>query len=345
MSRITALPITPSHADAPLTPAQKRFHSLLKQIEGARRSLADWAEHTAAFRLAYAEALSPLRDALIAGMREWAFALDSALAQGHWTRGERETMRVLIVDAAGDLLDALGDDAELKALFDFHADRDDATARRADARAMKERAETPTDLDEQVAGDKAASQATAGRRRPSAAQLRREDEARRATLSVREIYRKLASALHPDREPDPTRRDEKTALMQRVNQAYEARDLLALLELQLRIEQIDPAHLAPAGDPRLKHFNQVLAEQLGGLQAELDHVETAFRQEFGLTRHQGLDPLRLGPLLDETRRHWRTALHEQQRERRLLDDVAATRRWLRIQRQRRCEQADVPDPF
>jgi hypothetical protein len=43
--------------------------------------------------------------------------------------------------------------------------------------------------------------------------------------------------------------------MQRVNRAYEAQDLLALLELQLQIEQIDESHIANAGEQRLKHYN------------------------------------------------------------------------------------------
>ena len=57
--------------------------------------------------------------------------------------------------------------------------------------------------------------------------------------AVREIFRKLASALHPDRETDPGERARKTALMQRANVAYAANDLLGLLELQFEVDQID----------------------------------------------------------------------------------------------------------
>jgi curved DNA-binding protein CbpA len=42
---------------------------------------------------------------------------------------------------------------------------------------------------------------------------------------VREVFRKLASELHPDRETDPAEHARKTELMQRVNQAYKAGDL------------------------------------------------------------------------------------------------------------------------
>ncbi len=47
--------------------------------------------------------------------------------------------------------------------------------------------------------------------------------ARQASLSVREIFRKLASALHPDREADAAERERKTVLMKRVSQACQKR--------------------------------------------------------------------------------------------------------------------------
>ena len=60
--------------------------------------------------------------------------------------------------------------------------------------------------------------------------------------------------------------------MQRVNQAYDANDLLTLLGLQLEIEQIDAAHLSSISAERLAHYNQILSEQLTQLEAELASV-------------------------------------------------------------------------
>src|SRR5205085_9368643 len=113
-------------------------------------------------------------------------------------------------------------------------------------------------MQQQAQAADARREAKASRRRKTAAQQRREDEAQQATQSVREIFRKLASALHPDRETDSAQREVKTALMQQVNQAYTSNDLLALLELQLRIEQVDAAHMAQADAQRVKHYNRVL---------------------------------------------------------------------------------------
>jgi len=341
--RIDALQVAPAQAGAALSPLQKRFNTLLRKIEQARVTLAAWHENIAAYRQAHAQVLKPLQAELLSGQRQWVLALDVEM----------------LCEAAGELLEARGEDEQLKALFDKHAEVDFDTEQREKMKAMKGLAEAMTGLDlgdeeglendaalferleqslqEQVAAEQAQRDAKAARRRKSAAQQRREAEAEQATQSVREVYRKLASALHPDREPDERQREAKTALMQRVNQAYEANDLLALLELQLQIEQIDASHIANASEQRLKHYNKVLGDQLAELKLELEHVEVEFCMEFGLEPGWGFNPHKLGQVLEQTSRQWRAELNGQQRDLRMLSDVAATKRWLKRQRQQRRE--------
>jgi hypothetical protein len=366
MSRIDALQVSATESGAALTPSQKRFNTLIRQIERSRQTLAAWNENIATYRQAHAKVLKPLQDELLAGYRQWLFALDATLEQRSWSKTDRTTLRELLCEAAGDLLEANDDDAEIKALFDKHADVDFDTGQREMAQAMKDMAEAVTGLDlgdddgiaseadlferlqqgmQAHAAADAERQAKAATRPQTAAQKRREAEAQKVTQSVREVYRKLASALHPDREPDAQQRQEKTALMQRVNQAYDANDLLALLELQLQIEQIDASHIVNAGEQRLKHYNKVLSEQLAELKDELQHVEMTFRMEFGLQPGWGLNPGKLGQVIEQTSRRWRAELQEQQRELRMLDDVAATKRWLKRERQqRRYDDLDFGSP-
>lgn len=359
MLRIDALQVAPTQAGAALSPLQKRFNTLLRKIEQARVTLAAWHENIAAYRQAHAEVLKPLQAELLSGQRQWVLALDVVLDQRGWTKAERDTLREMLCEAAGELLEARGEDQQLKALFDKHAEVDFDTEQREKMKAMKGLAEAMTGLDlgdeeglendaalferleqslqEQVAAEQAQRDAKAARRRKSAAQQRREAEAEQATQSVREVYRKLASALHPDREPDERQREAKTALMQRVNQAYETNDLLVLLELQLQIEQIDASHIANASEQRLKHYNKVLGDQLAELKLELEHVEVEFCMEFGLEPGWGFNPHKLGQVLEQTSRQWRAELNGQQRDLRMLSDVAATKRWLKRQRQQRRE--------
>ena len=103
---------------------------------------------------------------------------------------------------------------------------------------------------------------------------------------MREAFRKLASALHPDRETDLAAREHKTRLMQQANQAYERQDLLTLLSMQLDLEQIDGQHLANLPEARLAHYNRVLREQLTALQHELGECTAQFRLGLGLNQRE-----------------------------------------------------------
>lgn len=386
MLRSDSLQITAQQPGIPLTPARKRFNTLIRQIEQARQTLADWQDGIVAYRQSYASLLQPLQMQLLQGQRQWVHMLDAAIGKPGWTKAERGLLRELLCEAAGELLEGQGEDDVLKALYDKHAELDFDTEQRDAALAMKELAEMMTGLDlgdddgldseadlfkriehglHQQWAQSAADETDetedprdsgagrpgqrrspkSARKRKTAAQQRREAEALQATQSVREIYRKLASALHPDRQTDAAQREAHTALMQRVNQAYEAQDLLTLLELQLQIEQIDAGHMAGASEAKVKHYNKVLGEQLAELKAEIESVEMTFRMEFGLHPGWGLNPAKLGLVLEQSRREWQADLAHRLQQHRMLEDQAATKRWLKSVRKQRREEDFDDMPF
>jgi len=358
MFTIQALQIAPAAGQSALTPEQKRFNTLIRQIEQARRTLAAWRDNVPLYLQSHTQVIVPLQRALASASRERAAELDRLLDQPGWNRIEQATLRELLCDSVAELLAAQEEqDPALKALFDKHAEVDFDTEQRESRRAMKGLVEEMTGLDlgddteiasdedlfkrmhEQMAAQSASARETspdapAPRRRKTAAQQRREAEAQQGAQSIREIYRKLASALHPDRETDPALRQSKTALMQKVNQAYAADDLLTLLELQLQIEQVDASHVAGASAQRLKHYNKVLAEQLAELKSETDRMEAGFRFDFGLGPGWGLNPAKLGILISQNARGLRGELAMLERDMRTLADRPATRRWLKRERQR-----------
>ncbi len=123
------------------------------------------------------------------------------------------------------------------------------------------------------------------RGRPTKSELaeeRKQEAAKQASASVRDIYRKLVSSLHPDREPDIGERERKTVLLQRANQAYQRGDLMALFALQMEIAQIDASHLANLPEERIKHYILMLREQLRELQIQLGEREKAFADLFSV---------------------------------------------------------------
>ncbi len=354
MPTIDALKIVPADAGRVLTKDQQRFNTLVRQIEQARTTLQAWQDGIAHFGQAYVRVLAPLQTECRATRRQWVFALQSLVGRRGWTRADRETIGELICGAAGELLAADDDDAELKAVLAQHADAAFDEERLQALHALKDLTESMTGLDlgdeagianeedllrrlhhgmqQQAEAADARREAAASGRRQTAAQRRRDEEAQQATRSVREVFRKLASALHPDRETDAAQRDAKTALMQQVNQAYARNDLLALLELQLRIEQVDAGHMAAADAQRVRHYNKVLAEQLGEIRVEIADVEARFRGDFGLPMGAGLKPSKLGQLLQQQERALKGDLALVRQELRLFDDAAATKRWLKAQR-------------
>lgn len=125
-----------------------------------------------------------------------------------------------------------------------------------------------------------AHEARQAKRKKSSKQKQAEQEQLDAHSALRTIYRKLASALHPDRESDPVERARKTALMVRANAANDSKDLLALLRLQLEIDQIDPSSVAAMADDKIRSFNSMLKDQLKTLQQEYQMVLQRVRGSF-----------------------------------------------------------------
>ncbi|WP_215895666.1 hypothetical protein [Acinetobacter bereziniae] len=97
----------------------------------------------------------------------------------------------------------------------------------------------------------------------------------KANQSFKNIYLKIASLIHPDREQNEERKIEKTEILQRVNQAYENKDLFALLKYQIEftasVEKFN--NLAKE---QLEFYNINLEEQAEELQSKIDDIIYSF---------------------------------------------------------------------
>ncbi|WP_105132099.1 J domain-containing protein [Burkholderia sp. BE12] len=306
--RGAAVAIAPGHETASLSKAQKTFNTLVKHIEKRRERLGAWEAVMPAFQKKFVDALLPLEQEATGLRIRLIHLLDDAFLQKGLSKAEQRTLSELIADMAGDLLN-VNDDPALKVIYNRHAGSDRAGNATAAPEPTKPKWESesqpPEDLDSlspdelaermqaeldaQFERDMAAHAAREAQRakrkkapKQSAAQARIEADRAESSKSIREIYRKLASALHPDRETDPQEQQRKTVLMQRVNRAYEKGNLLQLLELQLEIEQIDRRVIDGLGEARLTRYNGILEEQLRELDQEIVHVENDFRGTYGI---------------------------------------------------------------
>ncbi|MCL6239521.1 molecular chaperone DnaJ [Acinetobacter sp. ANC 5033] len=107
-------------------------------------------------------------------------------------------------------------------------------------------------------------------------QQKREQAEKLVNQSLKTVYLKITAMIHPDREPDETKKAEKTELLQVVNQAHEAQDLFYLLKLQLQLETNKGKSPKALTDEHLKFYKMALEAQSQRLASQIDNITDSF---------------------------------------------------------------------
>ena len=288
-----------------LTPTQRAFKQLVANIDVIEQRLKELTGLVEVFRPLFDKTLQPLQDQQDKLNRQMVLFLDGQLQRKGWTLNQRKTMREIACQIA-ELLFGSAFDEEMEAIFDRHSDIADVEltaaesaaldadieemfgvdlgAERRDARSPEEmlndamRMLEESDTQEALQAEARAAAKRGGKK--SARQQKAEQQALDAGKLLKEIYRKLTSVLHPDREPDETERLRKTALMSEANKAYENKNLMKLLQLQLQASKFDSLTAATLADEKLQLINQTLKAQYADLRLECQHLEMMMRTEF-----------------------------------------------------------------
>ena len=338
-----------------LTREQKQYNKLIAQIEATRRDLERWRAFVPELLRRQTTEVQPI----LARLREKRLALvtlfDGVMDGKALKKGERAKVADILLSMLRELL-AEEEAPELVRLYNKYSDityeeeqEDDSALMQAFTSAtfgveldQDEIKGTPDEVAQRIQEKfeaeelkrEARRSAKAAKKSPKAAarDAAREQAAQGASKSVREVYRKLASELHPDREPDPVERERKTKLMQKVNQAYDKGDLLALLELQLQIEQINPADLTNMARDRLVHFNTVLSEQLQRLRDELEDITAPFALLAGGSSARDLSPQAINKTLDAEISELQQGVRSLEQDLRDYRDIAKLKQSLRRHR-------------
>jgi len=366
-----AIQVLDENRSRPKRKVQQRFARLMKQVDRCKQRLRAWYEAKTAIHRELA-AYQALVEAYQRTGHDLVCLFDRVYLDPRFTKAERKKLQALICEVAGDLLAEQGHD-DLKPIynrhhrgdFDAEAALDDAAAAHAMKSMMEEMfgadfgnadvssmEKLQTFAEAQLHGFAQAQEQVRerrARRKKSAKQLAKEAqrEAEKAKIGrvLQEVYRKLAVALHPDLEQDPGERARKTELMQQVNIAYEAGDLLRLLELQLRLEQIDPDHASEVAEDRLRHYNTILGQQLKELEMELLDLEMPWRLELSLSPSAAISPVQLVARISADREKLQHQSDALRRDLESFQDVARLKAWLKSPAARpgrgRAEQDDL----
>lgn len=180
-------------------------------------------------------------------------------------------------------------------------------------------------------------------RKKTATQKKAEQQALDADGALRTMYRQLVSALHPDRETDPVEQLRKTALMKEANAAYERRDLLALLQLQLQVDLVDERMISSMAHEKLSALTALLKERVKVLTSELYKIERQTVDEFGLPMYAPLSPASLKRHLTSQMKRLEGDIEAMQHDLAQVPDDRYFKRWLRQQHDLRYDTFDPLD--
>ena len=101
---------------------------------------------------------------------------------------------------------------------------------------------------------------------------KREQAQKMAEQSLKTVYLKIASMIHPDREQDEQLKVEKTVMLQHANQAYEQQDLFYLLKLQIQVEQNRGVAQKGLSNEQVKFYKLALDAQKQQLEGQIDDI-------------------------------------------------------------------------
>jgi hypothetical protein len=277
---------------------QVQFNKLTQKIADLRleiEKLTGISERTNTFMMGE---YAPIEQKFNNELCEMVRLYDRASTSGNFNKTQEKKLKWLITDLAYDLINECGH-VELKEIYDRHNpeepfDEENDGFDSHDESMIKEMLESMGfDIDDNIdvkdteamqeylknqMREKQEAQETRHKNKKKTAkqlekEAQKEAEDAKISKSVREVYLDLVKTFHPDREQDEAEKVRKTAIMQRITAAYEADDLLGLLQLQLEYERIDQKSLDSIGAERLQHFVKVLRNQASELSNERDRIK------------------------------------------------------------------------
>lgn len=344
------------------TAVQKRFNTLMERIERERALAAELREAIDSHVPAHQNALRTIKQESQRLCREMVLLLDAHIQAPSKPKGltanQKQQATHMLLSLCEQLLQATAGDEAMQAVYERYEDMD--ALEEADREAKEQAQEmlesylgadfaqgrefdSPEDVlraamefeqqrqraqaekrEAKRAARKAAKGATA---RELAAQQKEQD----ANSALRTVFRQLASALHPDREPDEALRVRKTELMSEVNAAYERKDLSTLLRIQLEAEVLDASKVATLTEAKLKAMCDLLAGQVKTLEEENKHIRQGLDYEFGYPSYMRYEASRFAQMLQAEREALQGDIEQMRADILRVQDDKELKAWLKEQ--------------
>ncbi len=298
----SALAITKKGTDK-LSPNQAAFNKLTTRIEKLRKDNERKESQLEEALTLYGQTVPALEDDLVRSRHRLLLLLYPFYKQKKLPKGAQPYLKDMLQDMISEVLRNSPDepDEELKAIFSELEGEDYETVLKREEKQMQDEVrdelknggvevdwEEDTVLSEeelvkkmnafqQQIQEKRAEEerrwkAQHQARTKTAKQLQKEQAEGEAEKlkqkNITTIYRQLAKLFHPDLEQEEDRRLEKEALMKQLTEAYEVKNLHALLMLELKWIHNENNHLETLTEEKLGVYLDILRTQAAELEKE-----------------------------------------------------------------------------
>ena len=278
---------TTAQPEARLSPQQKKLNRLIERIEQQKQELAAWKNAQADIQNYTRSKLLPVYSELHTVLFTQLDTLWNHLASDAFSKADLVQIDTKIAALAKMLkksqmlTSAQKEQVEkVDTFYMQHAEHIRSKKTKANSIQNHDLAETVeqnVDVDwENYEYDSAQYEAERERAKQLKQQEKREQAAKMAAQSLKTVYLKITAMIHPDREPDETKKLEKTELLQKVNEAYAAQDLFYLLKLQLQLEINKSLSSKALSSEQVKFYQLALEAQSQSLQGQLDEIFASF---------------------------------------------------------------------
>ena len=282
----SALKMT-AQPEVQLSPQQKKLNRLIDQIEQQKQELATWKNAQADIQNYTRSKLLPVYRELHTVLFVQLETLWNHLASDGFSKVDLAQIDTKIAALAKMLkksqmlTSAQKEQVEkIDTFYMQHAEHIRSKKTKANSIQNHELAETVeqnVDVDwENYEYDSAQYEAERERAKQLKQQEKREQAAKMAAQSLKTVYLKITAMIHPDREPDETKKLEKTELLQTVNEAYAEQDLFYLLKLQLKLETNKGLSSKALSSEQVKFYQLSLEAQSQNLQSQLVVIFASF---------------------------------------------------------------------
>ena len=272
-----------------LSPQQKKLNRLIEQIEQQKLQLAAWQKAQAEIQQQARKTLVPIYTELHDILFQQLEQLWNSLQSYEFSKADIAQLDDKIQNLATILKSSqvLSEQQKLKVIqidhfYQQHAEHNQAKKNKKkatiesydstetyDQHSNHEQAEVDLDGYEY---DTQQHEVEREQHRLNRQKQKREQAQKMAEQSLRTVYLKIASIIHPDREQDEQLKVEKTEMLQHANQAYEQQDLFYLLKLQIQVEQNRGMAQKGLSNEQVKFYKLALDAQKQQLDAQIDEI-------------------------------------------------------------------------